>query len=209
MKEVEVLCNLTEEGTLPEQGYENDFAADLYVTEGELIPPLTFGSIMLKTGLRTQFAPRYGMKINLRSGVASKTPLLLSNGTGIVEADYRGEIGILVRNSFIDNRPVDFVFNVKGERVPLNKVPSPIKKKARQRFEEELDKLGYVDSKSPLLKELFKDKVPCGTVYVAKNDRIAQAHLQERIQAKYVHVDGKLLDSSRGSGGFGSSGVTK
>lgn len=207
MKEVKVLYRLGENGVKPTQGYEDDYAIDVYSAKGVLVPPLTFRTVMIPTDLYTAFDPSVGMKASLRSGVAAKTPLIMSNAPGIIEGTYRGNIGLLVRNSFIDNRPVDFVFNIKGERVPLEKVPAPVKKEARQFFEEELEKLGYKDSKSPLFKEMFKSKVPCGTVYVQKHDRIAQIHFQEKIKVDWVPVE-ELPESVRGEGGFGSSGTT-
>lgn len=206
MKEIRVLYKLGENGLLPTQGYEDDYAMDVYAAKGVLVPPLTFRSIIIPTDLHTAFDPSFGMKVSLRSGIASKTPLIMPNAPAIIEGSYRGNIGVIVRNSFIDNRPVDYVLDVKGNKVPLEKVPAPVKKAARQFFEEELELLGYENSKSPYFKEMFKTKVPCGTVYIRKHERIAQIHFQEKIFVKFVKED-NLPKSTRGEGGFGSSGV--
>lgn len=208
MKELEVFYNTTE-GLKPTQGYEDDFAYDMYASEGTLVSPLTFKSVIIPTDLKTAFDPiEAGMHVSLRSGAAFNTPLIMANSPGIIEGTYRNGIGIIVRNCFIDNSPVDFVFDIKGNRVPLSEVPNVVKKKARKLFDEENERLGYAPSASELGKAMFKTKVPRGTVYVAKHDRIAQMFFAPKYQAKFIEEQ-NLPETVRGTGGFGSSGSSK
>ena len=208
MKEIEVFYLGNKPGvTEPTQGYEGDVAYDVYAAEGRLIPPLTFRSVVVPTNLHTAFDPEEaGMKLALRSGAAVKTPLLVSNAPGIIEGTYRGNIGILLRNSFIDNSLVNFVFDLNGEKVPLAKVPNSVKKEARRFFDEELARLGYDKPNADMDKALFKTAVPRGTMYVAKGDRPAQIYFSKKIKAKFTPVD-TLPESIRGENGKGSSGT--
>jgi len=207
-KELEVLYNKDKGAIVPTQGREDDYAFDVYTTEGTLIPPLTFKSVKLDTGLRTAFDPtEYGMKVSLRSGVAYKTPLIVTNSPGIVEGSYRDNIGILVRNTFIDNRLVDFAYNIKGERIKVSDIPKYVLKKALKFYEEETELLGYPDVTPEVKEQLYKTIVPAGTIYIAKHERPAQIHFQERV--KVTFKEGSLPNSERGTGGFGSSGTSK
>jgi dUTPase len=204
---LDVLYKKDYNAVAPTQGYEDDFAYDLYASEGVLVPPLTFKSIQVPTGLRTAFDPKvYGMKINLRSGTAASTPLILSNSTGIIEGTYRGEIKLLVRNSFIDSRAVDFAFTAKGERIAVKDIPKSVLQRAKEFFNKETKLLGYEKATSQIEKEIFVTKVPAGTVYIAEGDRIAQMHFAEKVHANFIEHEGDLPESVRGTGGFGSSG---
>jgi dUTPase len=192
---------------VPTQGYENDFAYDMYASEGVMVPPLTFKSIQVPTGLRTAFDPTlYGMKVNLRSGAAANTPLILANGTGIIEGTYRDGIKILVRNTFIDNRLVDFAFNVKGERIAVADIPKSVLQRAKEKFNEETKLLGYEKATSQIEKDVFVTKVPAGTIYIAEGDRVAQMHFSPKVFAYFTEAEGDLPESVRGEGGLGSSG---
>jgi len=131
------------DGYLPENAHGNDFCDDVKAAEGRLIPPSTFKSVLVPTGIKTAFSDRYGMKANTRSGSAYHTPIILSNCTGIIEGTYRGYLGILLRNTFIDSSMVDFVFDSKGKRIPLSEVPKEVLENAREFYETDSVTLGY------------------------------------------------------------------
>mgnify|MGYP001132172110 FL=1 len=67
---------------------------------------------LIPTGLRVQLPQGHEMQIRPRSGLALKHGISLVNSPGTVDADYRGEIGILVIN--LSNEP--FVID-DGERI--------------------------------------------------------------------------------------------
>ncbi|AMQ66629.1 putative deoxyuridine 5'-triphosphate nucleotidohydrolase-like protein [Bacillus phage Shbh1] len=205
LKKIEVLYN-TKNGVRPSQGYEGDFAYDIYASEGRLVPPLTFKSVPIPTDLKIAFDPSdIGMKISLRSGVANNTPLVISNAPGIVEGTYRGEVKVLVRNTFIDNRLVEFAFNEKGERIAVKNIPTKVLESARKFYDEETELLNYEGVTPEISKMVFKTHVPAGTVYIAKHTRFAQVHFQNKVFAEFVKAD-TLPESVRGEKGFGSSG---
>lgn len=54
--------------------------------------------VLVPTGLRVQLPQGYEMQIRPRSGMALKHGITLANSPGTVDADYRGEIGIIVIN---------------------------------------------------------------------------------------------------------------
>jgi dUTPase len=209
LKEIEVLYLTHEDLIAPTQGYKGDVAYDIYASEGRLVPHSTFNSVVIPTNLRVAFDwEKAGMFASLRSGAACNTPLILSNAPGIIEGTYRGEIGIICRNTFADNSLVDFVFDVKGNKVPLNTVPNAVKKEARKFFEEESVKLGYNNVNEGNAAQVFKKSVPRGTIYVERGTRIAQIFFLDKLAADFKGID-ILPDSVRGENGRGSSGVDK
>jgi dUTPase len=207
MKQIDVLYNLSKDGLAPTQGYELDYAYDVYASKGVLVPPLTFKSVRIHTGLRTAFDPELvGLMANLRSGIAANTPLILSNGTGIIEGTYRGEIQILVRNSFIDNSLVPFVLTLKGEQVPISELPKEVLEEARRFYEEETNLLGYEGIDKTVQQIAYQTVVPRGTIYIQKHERVAQLSLSDKFSINWTETD-KLPESVRQEGGLGSSGV--
>lgn len=67
---------------------------------------------LIPTGLYMQLPHGYECQIRPRSGLALKHGISLVNTPGTVDADYRGEIGVIVIN--LSNEP--FVIN-NGERI--------------------------------------------------------------------------------------------
>lgn len=67
---------------------------------------------LIPTGLRIQLPQGHECQIRPRSGLALKHGISIVNTPGTVDADYRGEIGIIVIN--LSNEP--FVIN-PGERI--------------------------------------------------------------------------------------------
>jgi dUTP pyrophosphatase len=67
---------------------------------------------LLPTGLAMEIPPGYEGQVRPRSGLALKKGIALVNSPGTIDADYRGEIGIIVINH--GNRPVEIM---PGDRV--------------------------------------------------------------------------------------------
>ena len=115
MQKIKVFVEQTEEGKdLPLPRYMSEQAAgmDLYaaVDEPEV---LAKGSIkLIPTGLKIALPEGYEAQIRPRSGLAFKYGISLVNTPGTIDADYRGEIKIIMIN-FGD---ADFVIN-RGERI--------------------------------------------------------------------------------------------
>lgn len=57
------------------------------------------GRCLIPTGLFVAIPSGYEIQCRMRSGLALKTGLTLTNGIGTIDADYRGEIGIILTNT--------------------------------------------------------------------------------------------------------------
>jgi dUTP pyrophosphatase len=110
----------------------------------EVLNPL--GRAIIKTGLFIELPVGYEAQVRPRSGLAAKFGVTVLNSPGTIDADYRGEVGVILVN--LSNEP----FTVEnGERI--------------------------------------------AQLVIAKHER---AEWQEAVE---------LSDTSRGAGGFGSTGT--
>ncbi len=94
--------------------YETNESAGMDV-RAAIEEPVTLQSLdraLIPTGLRVQLPAGYEMQIRPRSGLALRHGLTLANSPGTVDADYRGEIGVIVIN--LGREP--FTIN-PGERI--------------------------------------------------------------------------------------------
>ena len=132
----------------PLPNYETNASAGLdlraNLTESIILKPLE--RTLVKTGLFIELPIGYEAQVRPRSGLAFKKGITVLNSPGTVDADYRGEIGVILVN--LSNE--DFVIE-NGERI--------------------------------------------AQLIIAKHER---AEWQETIA---------LTETSRGEGGFGSTGV--
>ena len=111
--------------------------------------PITLGSldrVIIKTGLFIALPGGYEAQVRPRSGLAAKKGITVLNAPGTIDADYRGEIGVILVN---------------------------------------------------LSKEDFT---------IENGDRIAQLIIAKYERVEWNNVK-ELSETSRGSGGFGSTGV--
>lgn len=76
-----------------------DVRADI---EGEMvIAPLE--RVMIPTGLFLEIEPGYEVQVRPRSGLAAKHGLTVLNSPGTIDADYRGEVKVILVN--LSNTP--------------------------------------------------------------------------------------------------------
>ena len=114
------------------------------ITESITLKPLQ--RAIIKTGLFIALPIGYEAQVRPRSGLAAKNGITVLNAPGTIDADYRGEIGVILVNLSND----DFVIQ-NGERI--------------------------------------------AQMIIAKHERADWIEVQE------------LTETSRGEGGFGSTGV--
>ena len=90
--------------------YETEFSAGMdlraFISEDLVIKPLQ--RILIPTGLYIELEKGYEAQIRPRSGLALKHGITVLNSPGTIDADYRGEIKILLINLS------DTAFLVKG-----------------------------------------------------------------------------------------------
>ena len=132
------------EGIAPKRGSTGAAGWDIYSPYETYILPGTYKTV--PTGIAMEIPEGYFGAIYPRSGLASKKGLRLSNCVGVIDEDYRGEVG-----------------------VPL-----------------------YNDSPE--------------TQYIQAGERIAQLIIQPYMTIEFSEVE-ELSDTTRGEGGFGSTGT--
>jgi dUTP pyrophosphatase len=114
------------------------------LSEPVMLQPL--GRAIIKTGLFIELPIGYEAQVRPRSGLAAKKGITVLNSPGTVDADYRGEIGVIIVNL----------------------------------------------SQEPFV--------------VENGERIAQLVIAKHERAEWIEVNA-LSETSRGAGGFGSTGV--
>ena len=94
--------------------YETLFSAgmDLRANLEESIVIKPFQRLVVKTGLFISLQQGYEGQIRPRSGLALKKGVTVPNSPGTIDADYRGEIGVIL----INLSDSDFEIN-KGDRI--------------------------------------------------------------------------------------------
>ena len=54
---------------------------------------------IIPTGFAMALEPGYEAQIRARSGMAAKFGIMPANGVGTIDADYRGEVGVILLNT--------------------------------------------------------------------------------------------------------------
>lgn len=97
---------------LPKYATEQSAGMDLRANIGEQIVIQPMQRLLIGTGLHIALPKGYEAQIRPRSGLALKHGITVLNSPGTIDADYRGEIGVLL----INLSDKDFVIN-DGERI--------------------------------------------------------------------------------------------
>ncbi|MHC1779585.1 MAG: dUTP diphosphatase [Bacteroidales bacterium] len=97
---------------LPQYATEHSAGMDLRANTQESIVIKPLERVLVPTGLHIQLPEGYEAQIRPRSGLAIKHGIGIVNAPGTIDADYRGEIKIILVN--LSNE--EFVLN-PGERV--------------------------------------------------------------------------------------------
>lgn len=86
------------EARLPDYQTSGSAAADLHA---RLDQPVTLGPLeraVIPTGLAISLPQGLHAEVRARSGLSSKHGIALANGVGTIDADYRGELGVILIN---------------------------------------------------------------------------------------------------------------
>lgn len=97
---------------LPEYSTEHSAGMDLRANISEPIVLKTLERVLVPTGLFIELPVGFEAQIRPRSGLALKKGITVLNTPGTIDADYRGEIGIILIN--LSNE--EFVIQ-HGERI--------------------------------------------------------------------------------------------
>lgn len=89
-------------GDLPLPAYETPQSAGMdlraAVPEGEPIDLLPGRRALIPTGLSIALPPGFEAQVRPRSGLALKNGITCLNSPGTIDADYRGEVGVILIN---------------------------------------------------------------------------------------------------------------
>lgn len=97
---------------LPKYATEFSAGMDLYANNES---PVTLGSLeraMIPTGIYIELPAGYEAQVRPRSGLAARHGIGITNSPGTIDADYRGEIRVILVN--LSNQPFTIE---KGERI--------------------------------------------------------------------------------------------
>lgn len=85
---------------LPLPRYQTEFSAglDLHAANAESITVAPGEVKLIPTGLFVEIPPGFEGQVRARSGLALKHGLMLPNSPGTIDADYRGELQVIVGN---------------------------------------------------------------------------------------------------------------
>ena len=103
---------LDERATVPTYGTEYSAGADLYNLTGEAVTIPAHSTCLIHTGISAEIPEGYCGLIFARSGLASKRGLAPANKVGVIDADYRGEICVILVN--LSDQPFEIT---DGERI--------------------------------------------------------------------------------------------
>lgn len=109
---------LCDAARIPTRSYGYGNCWDLYAASDVVVH--SYGSTIVKTGLAFEIPDGYQIHVYNRSGNPVKRGLILSNSVGIIDSDYRGELGILFHSLpiMVDNTLTDRPVEIKtGEKI--------------------------------------------------------------------------------------------
>lgn len=101
---------LSENARLPEFKTAGAACADLYAVSQHYLKPGE--KDFIPTGVALQIPEGYEGQIRARSGISVKKQLILLNGIGTIDSDYRGEVMVPVQNIGTTYQVID-----RGDRI--------------------------------------------------------------------------------------------
>lgn len=103
-------CSVLIAGMPPQQGTQHAAGYDLQAAEEVELPPGY--TKIVSTGIAIAMPENMAALVVPRSGLSAKTGLRVANAPGLIDADYRGTIGVVMHNAGSKSE-----FIAKGERI--------------------------------------------------------------------------------------------
>ena len=98
--------------SLPHYETQQSAGMDIRADIEEAITLKPLDRVLVRTGLYIALQPGYEAQVRPRSGLAFKKGITVLNSPGTIDADYRGEIGVILVNLSSENFVVE-----DGERI--------------------------------------------------------------------------------------------
>ena len=92
------VCPIDENVKIPVRGSELASGFDVHAHISEAISVPAHETVLVPTGLKVEIPAGYEIQVRPRSGLAIKHQLTVLNSPGTVDADYRGEIKVILIN---------------------------------------------------------------------------------------------------------------
>lgn len=92
------VVKLKENAILPEYQTEGAAGADMHACLDEPVVLAPMERRMIPTGIAVAIPKGFELQIRARSGLSIKHGITMVNGVGTIDADYRGEMGVLLIN---------------------------------------------------------------------------------------------------------------
>ena len=106
------ITKVRENAVLPKYASSAAAGADLYACMGEQTVIPAASTVKICTGVAVAIPEGYAGFVYARSGLATKQGVAPANKVGVVDADYRGEIMVMLHNHSSEDAVID-----DGERV--------------------------------------------------------------------------------------------
>lgn len=91
------VARLEARARLPTRAHPGDAGVDLHALEAAVLAPGERASI--PTGIAVEIAPGHAGLVLARSGLAARHGISIVNAPGLIDADYRGELRVLLLNT--------------------------------------------------------------------------------------------------------------
>jgi len=98
MRKIPVPIQVEDEDLIPAYATKLASGADLKANVTEPLVILPQESAIIPTGVRVEIPEGYEVQVRPRSGLAAKSQLTVLNTPGTIDADYRGEICVILIN---------------------------------------------------------------------------------------------------------------
>lgn len=95
---VPVLVHVLDEELIPSYATVASAGCDARASISETITVLPGTSVIIPTGLKVELPQGYEIQVRPRSGFAAKNQVTVLNTPGTIDADYRGEICVILIN---------------------------------------------------------------------------------------------------------------
>lgn len=98
MKTIEIPLLLEDESLIPVYASCQAAGADLKANLKEPLEIAPGTSALISTGIRVEIPEGFEIQVRPRSGLAFKNQITVLNTPGTIDADYRGDIGVILIN---------------------------------------------------------------------------------------------------------------
>jgi dUTP pyrophosphatase len=110
----------TEDLPLPRYMTEHSAGLDLHASNDEPITIAPGEITLVPTGLFVEIPPGYEGQVRARSGLALRRGLMLPNAPGTIDADYRGELQVVLANC--SREPYTIERGMRFAQLVINKI---------------------------------------------------------------------------------------